>query len=182
MTLLTSSSLVSLRGSTAQCIMVCHQEINQMLQWWHHLSVCLPGDGEMGRRIGNKWGNWGVEKDGETWTETVVGERKGGIWYIHKPWKSKFNPLCLHSLFSPVYTHWIIKHSQFALTGCLLSEHSCLVYGWAFQLNAAYFCVFVLWSYRYVMFSFFLVSPKRLLWFGFLQFTINCNLVWGKHI
>lgn len=35
----------SSRGSTAPSVTFCHQVINQMLQQWHHLCVCLSGGG-----------------------------------------------------------------------------------------------------------------------------------------
>ena len=60
---------------------------------------------------------------------------------IHKARVSKCNPLCLLGLFSPPCVRWIIKHSQFELSGCLLSERSCLVYRSAFQLSTASICV-----------------------------------------
>lgn len=83
------SSLGSLRGSTAHCIMVCHQEINQMLRWWHHLFVGEGQGGNGGNR--GKAGRWERQRErrpeaGKITTETGC---------IQKPRISKFNPLSL---------------------------------------------------------------------------------------
>lgn len=128
--------LGSLQGSTALCIMLCAQGINQMLHCWHH-HVCLftgvrwrdgmkeGGDQEQMRKVAC-WERWG--KSVWNWSRK---ENKTAC--IHTSRISKFNLLCLPSLFSPQCLHWIIKHSQCALTGCLLSEPCCLVCGWGFN-------------------------------------------------